>query len=1173
MESARDDSILFDFVHRLFQDIQSGDVRPLEEYLERYPGHDESIAAEYKELVHARRGPKERVRTIGPYRLVGELGRGGQGAVYLAEDMRLSRRVALKILTSPLGTVPQKRRMRLRREAEVVARLDHPDICDVFDADLEAEVPYIAMRYVEGKPLDVWIALAREGKADEADAEAGTFPTCLPKNDVELHGVLRFFERVAHALHVAHEAGVVHRDVKPGNLMVTPQGAPVVLDFGLAREISGHLQSITRTGELFGTMAYVAPEQLAGRHEEVDGRADVHALATVLFECVTLRKPFDAEAHEALRHQILHETPAPARTLNPRLPRDLEVVLGAALEKDPSRRYQTARAFADDLRRVREYEPIRARPAGPVMRLRRWSRRHPRVALSLAGALFVLTVGLVTTLVLLRQKQETLARFRGAYFRDLASQHAASTPAMSLDLSLRAADLDPGYRSNQAIFSALRRLRVDHILPMRGMVKAVALSPDGATVLAANEHGEIDLWNTCTGVLERNWQAHDAWIQALAFSPDSARCVSAGQDNVARIHALDDRREPLVLRGHSDWIADVCFSPDGTRVLTGAEDGTAAVWDAVSGERLFELSGHEGVVRYAIFDAAGERILTGSGEPFRPEPDRRLGSDHTARLYDATDGTWLCTFAGHTQPLTSIALSADGSRALTAALDGTARIWRTSDGLELHRIARGKEVKRAVFSPDGERAAIAWGPTDFDDPGLGIFETASGEHVFDLVGHAHRVVWDVAYDESGTRIASLSSDRTLRIWDAATGAETHTFPLPSITLRLTWLPGGDRVLAGYWSGACHIWNLDENRILPVLGDGTRAVVRARWSADGERIVSAAEDGASSVWERGQRVQRIDAGGTPTWVDFDPTGEFVLMATKEGTSRVTRVADGARMADLKGHTAPVVDAAFDRAGGRVATASTDGTARVWSVPDGALLATFDAHEGALGCIAWSPDDESIATGAADRTARTWSAADGTQELVFGPFEARSESLTRVFDVVFHPTQPVLALASEENAVRLFDTRTGRLRQTLRSGTVGKLAFDSTGRKLAVGRRWSGWVELHEPASGLREQLYRHDSTITEVAFSADDALLLTTSLDGQARLWTTAPFEPWAAFDHPAGVIDGSFSPDGSHIVTACLDGTVRIFPCDLRAAGWAARPYPRGDPLALPADVDPASVE
>jgi formylglycine-generating enzyme required for sulfatase activity/serine/threonine protein kinase len=316
---------------------------------------------------------------FGAFRLIEELGRGGQGEVWLAQDSRLRRRVALKILHRGVAASDDAL-LRFRREAEIASKLDHPGLCAVFDVGREQGRAWMAMRYVEGETVSKKIA-ARLGRPGDADAIAGW---------------VKIVEDTARAVHAAHEVGVVHRDLKPSNVVVGKDGAPVVLDFGLARDEGSGQATLTAPGAVFGTPAFMAPEQLLG-HAVIDRRADVFALGAVLFQALTGRLPREGPTFEAIRAVAFDPIPT-VRKLNPAVSEDLAVVVATALAPDLGLRYRTAADFADDLRRIRDGEPVRARPVGPLLRLRSWAKRNKALAAATFGAFLALAVGLAFSL-------------------------------------------------------------------------------------------------------------------------------------------------------------------------------------------------------------------------------------------------------------------------------------------------------------------------------------------------------------------------------------------------------------------------------------------------------------------------------------------------------------------------------------------------------------------------------------------------------------------------------------------------------------------------------------------------------------------------------------------------------------------------------------------------------
>jgi len=323
---------------------------------------------------------------LGHYRLLQEIGRGGQAVVWLAEDARIKRKVALKVLPA-LGPGSERVLERFRQEAEVTSKLEHPAICAVYEADLQGGVPFIAMRYVEGETLARRIAATRERHGAAVSLRAD------PSAAADWNEIATFFAKAARALHAAHEAGVVHRDVKPANLMITPQGEPVILDFGLARQDDSDSQGLSLSGQHSGTPIYMSPEQVSGRVRP-DRRSDVYSLGCALFEALTGRPPFEAPTLESLFHAIMHVEATSASRVNAAVPEDLAVIAATATEKERERRYKTALDMALDLERFVRLEPIAARPVTATQRVVRWARRNPALAAALAA---IVVLGLLAT--------------------------------------------------------------------------------------------------------------------------------------------------------------------------------------------------------------------------------------------------------------------------------------------------------------------------------------------------------------------------------------------------------------------------------------------------------------------------------------------------------------------------------------------------------------------------------------------------------------------------------------------------------------------------------------------------------------------------------------------------------------------------------------------------------
>jgi serine/threonine protein kinase len=382
-----DEAFVFALLQRFTADLAAGGLRPLAEYQAGHPGRQAEVAREYAALLpDAAAAPSTALgpRRIQRFVVERELGRGGQAVVWLATDPKLQRQVALKVLERGFATVEQE--LRLEREAATAARLDDPGICAVHEVGRDGEHVFVVMRLVPGRTLAAHLDLVRQQVAAGRATLASGWPW---------QQVVTCFERAARSLERAHAAGVVHRDLKPGNIMIEPDGTPVLLDFGLAAptDRDSDMMTLSRTGDLSGTPSYLPPERLLGQGGR-DVSGDLWSLGVSLYEALLLQRPFSAPTVAALYQQILVAEPTPLRQVRRDLPRDLEVVLRVVLDKDPQRRYRSAEALAADLRAVLRREPIAARPPSAGRRFVLAHRRHPALATLAWGGLLA-TLGVV----------------------------------------------------------------------------------------------------------------------------------------------------------------------------------------------------------------------------------------------------------------------------------------------------------------------------------------------------------------------------------------------------------------------------------------------------------------------------------------------------------------------------------------------------------------------------------------------------------------------------------------------------------------------------------------------------------------------------------------------------------------------------------------------------------
>ncbi len=381
---------------------------------------------------------------LGDFQLLREVGRGGMGIVYEAEQLSLQRRVALKVLPFAAAIDPRQLQ-RFKNEAMAAAHLKHKSIVPVYAVGCERSVHYYAMQFVDGQSLAALIAELRRPSVQGALPAESTVPVARLATErsvgepAHLDWVAELGRQAALALEHAHQTGIVHRDVKPGNLLLDPCGQLWVTDFGLA-QMTGDT-SLTATGELLGTLRYASPEQALGKRGVVDHRSDVYSLGATLYELLTLRPPFDGRDRNELLQQIAADEPPALRSIDPAIPTALETIVLKAVRKEPADRYPTAQELADDLQRFIERKPILARRPGFAERFRMRARRHPAALLVGAVVLLLVTAGSVVSAALVGAEQERTRteqrRTEDAYQRERQRAHEAEA---RLILARRAVD-------------------------------------------------------------------------------------------------------------------------------------------------------------------------------------------------------------------------------------------------------------------------------------------------------------------------------------------------------------------------------------------------------------------------------------------------------------------------------------------------------------------------------------------------------------------------------------------------------------------------------------------------------------------------------------------------------------------------------------------------------------
>lgn len=1019
-------------------------------------------------------GPTTLPCAFGEYELIEEIARGGMGIVYRARQTQINRMVALKVMVAGQFAAPDFRE-RFRIEGEAVARLDDRHIVPVYEVGEYEGQPFFSMRFVEGGPLSRRIA-NRESPLTRRQA-------------VEL------LVKIARAVHHAHQRGILHRDIKPGNILLDAKGEPLLTDFGLAKLVERD-GLLTRTIAMLGTPSYMSPEQAQGESKHLTTAVDVYGLGAVLYELLTGRPPFAGGTTLETVRQVLESEPIRPSILKPGTDRDLEIICLKCLEKTPSRRYDSAEALAQDLERWWRHEPILARPVTTRERLVKWTQRNPKVAALTVLLHMVFIVGLAGILIV-------SARLASAN-RGKDRAHRQLAKAMRNFEWQRMEDLVTAGRRDGALAYLGDFLRQDP-LDQIAATRVFAMMNGGNFGLPSNSPFQ-----------------HEAAVNSLCMSADGQRVLTASDDGMARVWDVRLGRVLTVL-AHSGKVTRAEFAADERLILTSCPDGSHQLWDAVDSKVVLEFP-----------RAPGSRVLPAwSRDRTRvalPDSERSLRVWELARRRPL--GNSLAVPA-------RVSLAAFGRSADLLAIgsvDGNVRLWTVESSRPMAQSVHVEgEPKRLEFSPDGETLAVAARSS------MTLWDTHSWQRRAEFRTLANEV-FAMAISPDGSTLVGAGYGESVRFWEMASGkAVIQAIPLEQPFSCLRFSPDSKKLATGSHSGVVRLWDARTGAALSKPFEHDGPVTDIAFTPDGRLLLTGSQDGTTQVWEvqRGHSSSALAVNHLSDATACGARNGRCLVGTAHGSVQLYELSTGRPMGPAMQQTGAVQLVEVSPDGQRLATLTSNGPVRIWNPATHEHTDLPLENRGRVQAMAFAPDNRRLAITFDDTLVQLW---DAETRLPAGPAMRHGGV---VHQMSFRGDSGKLLTACEDGTARLWSTEDGRPEWTepiRHKGTVSSAEFDTDGLRIVTASADRSVMVWDARSRAPLIRPLRHQRGVNGARFSPNGQWILSWSEDQTAQVWDSRDGSPVSqSMRHREKVTSAIFSPDGERVLTGSGDGILRLW--------------------------------